>query len=207
MIIIDYTQDMFNFACDKFEIQQVIYPSNLVEIRIPKKFSVCSTRLISQGCNINLIRITWIFQNGCRKYCFSQLFVFYFLFCKFEKISKFKKIYKIKIKKKTKWNNCEKLNTRFHAKFPSTKFEILWKFRKFEIFGNLMKFWKFYENFQILWNFWKFMKIWGEKNFFRNSNFPIRSVFVINVSLFTSVVCYCQNGLRRKHGKCLLCNK
>jgi hypothetical protein len=207
MIIIDYTQDRFNFACDKFEIQQVIYPSNLVEIRIPKKFSVCSTRLISQGCNINLIRITWIFQNGCRKYCFSQLFVFYFLFCKFEKISKFKKIYKIKIKKKTKWNNCEKLNTRFHAKFPSTKFEILWKFRKFEIFWNLMKFWKFYENFQILWNFWKFMKIWGEKNFFRNSNFPIRSVFVINVSLFTSVVCYCQNGLRRKHGKCSLCNK
>jgi hypothetical protein len=146
MIIIDYTQDMFNFACDKFEIQQVIYPSNLVEIRIPKKFSVCSTRLISQGCNINLIRITWIFQNGCRKYCFSQLFVFYFLFCKFEKISKFKKIYKIKIKKKPKWNNCEKLNTRFHAKFPSAKFEILWKFRKFEIFWNLMKFWKFYEN-------------------------------------------------------------
>ena len=26
--------------------------------------------------------------------------------------------------------------------------------------------------------------------------------FVINVSLFISVVCYCQNGLRRKHGKC-----
>jgi hypothetical protein len=26
-------------------------------------------------------------------------------------------------------------------------------------------------------------------------------------SLFTSVVCYCQNGLRRKHGKCSLCNE
>ena len=76
-----------------------------------------------------------------------------------------------------------------------------------EIFWNLMKFWKFYENFQILWNFWKFMKIWAENNFFRNSNFPVRSVFVINVSLFTSVVCYCQNGLRRKHGKCSLCNE
>ena len=100
MIIIDYTQDMFNFACDKFEIQQVIYPSNLVEIRIPKKFSVCSTRLISQGCNINLIRITWIFQNCGRKYCFSQLFLFYFLFCKFEKISKLIFFYKIKKKKK-----------------------------------------------------------------------------------------------------------
>jgi len=43
--------------------------------------------------------------------------------------------------------------------------------------------------------------------FFRNSRFPVRSVFVINVSLFTSVVCYCQNGLRRKHGKCSLCNE
>ena len=49
----------------------------------------------------------------------------------------------------------------------------------------------------------------GEKNFFRNSHFPVRSVFVIIVSLFTSVVCYCQNGfiLRRKHGKCSLCNE
>ena len=43
--------------------------------------------------------------------------------------------------------------------------------------------------------------------FFRNSRFPVRSVFVINVSLFTSVVCYCQNGLRRKRGKCSLCNE
>ena len=40
--------------------------------------------------------------------------------------------------------------------------------------------WKFYE---ILWN----------------SRFPVRSVFVINVSLFTSIVCNYQNGLRRKH--------
>ena len=46
-----------------------------------------------------------------------------------------------------------------------------------------------------------------KKIFFQNSRFPIRSVFVINVSLITSVVCYCQNGLRRKHGKCSLCNK
>jgi hypothetical protein len=37
---------------------------------------------------------------------------------------------------------------------------------------------------------------------FRKSGFPVRSVFVINVLLFTSVVCYCQNGLRRIHGKC-----
>ena len=37
--------------------------------------------------------------------------------------------------------------------------------------------------------------------------FSVRSVFVINVSLFISVVCYCQNGLRRKHGKCSLCNE
>jgi hypothetical protein len=34
----------------------------------------------------------------------------------------------------------------------------------------------------------------GKKIFSRNSRFPVRSVFVINVSLFTSVVCYCQNG-------------
>ena len=42
---------------------------------------------------------------------------------------------------------------------------------------------------------------------FRKSRFPVRSVFVINVTLFTSVVCYCQTGLRRKHGKCSLCNE
>ena len=47
------------------------------------------------------------------------------------------------------------------------------------------------------------MKIWGG---FVSSEINV-SVFVINVSLFTSVVCYYQNGLRRKHGKCLLCNK
>jgi hypothetical protein len=46
-----------------------------------------------------------------------------------------------------------------------------------------------------------------EKKIFRNSRFPVRSVFVINVSLFTSVVCYSQNGLRRKHGKFSLCNE
>jgi hypothetical protein len=33
------------------------------------------------------------------------------------------------------------------------------------------------------------------------------AVFVINVSLFTSVVWYCQNGLRRKRWKCSLCNE
>ena len=42
---------------------------------------------------------------------------------------------------------------------------------------------------------------------FRNSRFPVQLVFVINVLLFTSAVCYCQNGLRRKHGKCSLCNE
>ena len=41
------------------------------------------------------------------------------------------------------------------------------------------------------------------KFFFRNSCFPVRSVFVFNVSLFTSGVCCCQNGLRRKHGNML----
>jgi hypothetical protein len=51
--------------------------------------------------------------------------------------------------------------------------------------------------------FWLFLIFF----FFRNSRFPARSVFVINVSLFTSVVCYCQHGLRRKHGKCSLCNE
>ena len=48
---------------------------------------------------------------------------------------------------------------------------------------------------------------WEKKFFFWNSRFPVQSDFVINVSLFTSVVCYCQNGLQRKHGKCSLCNK
>ena len=36
------------------------------------------------------------------------------------------------------------------------------------------------------------MSFWGKKCFLRNSLFPVRSVFVINLSLFTSVVCYCQ---------------
>ena len=35
----------------------------------------------------------------------------------------------------------------------------------------------------------------------------VRSVFVINVSLFSFIVCFCQNGLLRKHGKCSLCNE
>jgi hypothetical protein len=47
----------------------------------------------------------------------------------------------------------------------------------------------------------------GKKKFIWNSRFPVRSVLIINISLFTSVVCYCQNGLRRKHGKCSLCNE
>jgi hypothetical protein len=34
-----------------------------------------------------------------------------------------------------------------------------------------------------------------------------RSVFFINVTLFTSIVCYCQTGLWRKHGKCSLCKE
>ena len=47
---------------------------------------------------------------------------------------------------------------------------------------------------------------WKKKNL-PKFTFSVRSVFVINVSLFTSVVCYCQNDLRRKHGKCSLCNE
>jgi hypothetical protein len=55
--------------------------------------------------------------------------------------------------------------------------------------------------------FHNYFVFFGKTNFFfRNSCFPVRSVFVINVSLFTSGVCFCQNGLRRKHGKCSLCN-
>ena len=54
--------------------------------------------------------------------------------------------------------------------------------------------------------FHNYLVYFGKKNF-RNSRFPVWSGFVINVSLFTSVVCYCQNGLRRKHGKCSLCNE
>jgi hypothetical protein len=50
--------------------------------------------------------------------------------------------------------------------------------------------------------FWK-----KTPHFFRNSRFPVRSVIFINVSLFSSIVCYCQNELRRKHGKCSLCNE
>jgi hypothetical protein len=43
--------------------------------------------------------------------------------------------------------------------------------------------------------------------FLGKKNVPVQTVFVINVSLFTSIVCYCQNGLRKKHGKCSLCNE
>ena len=64
-----------------------------------------------------------------------------------------------------------------------------------------------YEIFEILEILWTFGKQILNMFFFRNSRFPVRSVFVINVSLFTSVVCYYQNGLRRKHGQCSLCNK
>ena len=38
-------------------------------------------------------------------------------------------------------------------------------------------------------------------------SFSEKKCFNINISLFTSVVCYCQNGLRRTHGKCSLCNE
>ena len=51
-----------------------------------------------------------------------------------------------------------------------------------------------------------FVFLGKNKFFFQNSRFPVRSVFVIT-SLFTFVVCYYQNGLRRKHGKCSLYNK
>jgi hypothetical protein len=50
--------------------------------------------------------------------------------------------------------------------------------------------------------FWKIFFL-----FFRNSRFLVRSVVVINVSLFTSIFCYCQNGLLRIHGNCSLCNE
>jgi hypothetical protein len=55
--------------------------------------------------------------------------------------------------------------------------------------------------------FHNYFVFFGGKKIFRNSRFPIRSVLIINISLFTSVACYCQNGLRRKHGKCSLCNE
>ena len=52
-----------------------------------------------------------------------------------------------------------------------------------------------------------FCHFWEKIYIFRKSCFPVRLVFVINV-LFTSVVCYCQNGfIRRKHGKSSLCNE
>ena len=64
-----------------------------------------------------------------------------------------------------------------------------------------------------MWKFWNYLKSYEnlenlqKKIFFRNSRFLIQSVFVINVSLFKSVVCYNQNGLRKKHGKCSLIYK
>jgi hypothetical protein len=69
--------------------------------------------------------------------------------------------------------------------------------------------WKKNLNFWNFLNIFKSYEIFEKNNFFPNSRYPVLSVFVINVSLFTSVVCVCncQNGLRRKHGKCLLCNK
>jgi len=44
-------------------------------------------------------------------------------------------------------------------------------------------------------------------SFLEKTIFPVGSVFVIILSLFTSVICYCQHGLRRKHGKCTLCKE
>ena len=43
--------------------------------------------------------------------------------------------------------------------------------------------------------------------FFRNSHFRSDHFSLLIIVLFTSVVCYCQHGLRRKHGKCSLCNE
>ena len=39
------------------------------------------------------------------------------------------------------------------------------------------------------------------------SNYYTITTTLYYISVFTSVVCYCQNGLRRKHGKCSLCNE
>ena len=67
----------------------------------------------------------------------------------------------------------------------------------FRNFRNFIKFWKFWnlmKFFEFLWNVWNFMKF-GKTNFFPNSRFLVRSVFFINVSIFTSVVCYYQNGI------------
>jgi hypothetical protein len=50
----------------------------------------------------------------------------------------------------------------------------------------------------VLHNYFVF---WKNKIFLPKFMFSVRSVFVFNVSLFTSGVCCCQNGLRRKHGK------
>jgi hypothetical protein len=58
-----------------------------------------------------------------------------------------------------------------------------------------------------IWFFTIILSFGKTKFFFRNSCFPVRSVFVFNVSLFTSGVCGCQNGLRRKHGKWSLCKE
>ena len=56
--------------------------------------------------------------------------------------------------------------------------------------------------------FHNYFVFFGKTFFFlRNSCFPVRSVFVINVSLLTPGVCYSQNGIRRNHGKCSLCNE
>ena len=57
--------------------------------------------------------------------------------------------------------------------------------------------WKFCMKSSI-WFFTIILSFLEKKMFFRS---------VFKVSLFTSVVCYCQNGLRRKHGKCSLCNE
>ena len=79
-------------------------------------------------------------------------------------------------------------------------FEIFRNFENFEIFRNFLK---SYEIFEIYENLRK--KFSSEIHVFRSYQFSL----LMNVSLFTSVVCYMyyQNGLRRKHGKCSLCNK
>jgi hypothetical protein len=82
---------------------------------------------------------------------------------------------------------------------------MIWSIWKCPCIKSFITCWNFAWNrvFSFSQLFWLF----GIFFFFRNSRFPARSVFVINVSLLTSVVCYCQHGLRRKHGKCSLCNE
>ena len=95
--------------------------------------------------------------------------------------------------------------------------KFLWKFWTFKKKNIIIL--KFYDHFEILWHFrnleifWNFMTIWENKVFFRNSRFPVRSVF--RSDQFSLLMYRCLLPLsvtikmdyKENNEKCSLCKK